>query len=59
MASAGLFLEQLIAAVAYATHYWVSDIWLLVCQRHKQNFQILSDSREIFFATGLYSLWDY
>jgi hypothetical protein len=56
---AGLFGEQLLAAVAHATHYWVSDIWLLVCQRCEQISQILSDSRERNFAPGLYSLWDY
>jgi hypothetical protein len=26
---AGLFGEQSLAAVAHATHYWVSDIWSL------------------------------
>jgi hypothetical protein len=50
----GLFGKQLLAAVAHATHNWVSDIWLLV---RKQNLQILSDSKERKFATVTISLW--
>jgi hypothetical protein len=56
---AGLFGEQLLAAVTHTTHYWVSDVWLLVHIWCKQNFLVLSDSRKRKLANGLSSLCDY